>query len=79
MRPSKSLANMSVESLLELRDNISSILRARATDLKKQLSRLTGGEVGNGVRHARPASPKHRSVLSGRKVAPNIAARKIRS
>ena len=46
-RPSN-LSSMSVEALLKLRDDIGATLSRKADELKGQLSRLTGGEVGSG-------------------------------
>ncbi len=68
----KSFSKMSLEALIELRDNITSTLSARATDLQKQLSRLTAGAEGNGVRLGRPSG----SALKGRKVAPKYRSKK---
>jgi DNA-binding protein H-NS len=68
---------MSLEALIELHDNVTSTLGARAADLQKQLSRLTGGtDVGNGVRRGRPPGRKRGSVLKGRKVAPKYRSKK---
>ena len=55
------LAAMSIEALLQLRDKVSATLSGKVGDLKRQLARLGGTEVGNG-RRARS--------LKGRKVAP---------
>ena len=70
----KNLAKMSIETLVELRDSISDALSAKAAGLRKQLSALTGTDVGNGVRRGRPAG--RRSSLKGRKVAPKYRSRK---
>src|SRR5215469_12034652 len=56
----RSLASMSVEALLKLRDDIGSVLSERADELRSQLSRLGGG---NGRR-------RRVSAMKGRKVAP---------
>ena len=40
------LASMSVDALLQLRDDIGKALSHRAAQLKDQLSRLGGGEGG---------------------------------
>lgn len=56
-----SLASMSVDALMKLRDDIGSALSRRAGELQKQLSKL-GGEIGYGKR-GRGKS------LKGRKVA----------
>ena len=44
--PRANLGSMSVEALLELRDEIGKVLSQRAVQLQSQLSRL-GGEIGN--------------------------------
>jgi DNA-binding protein H-NS len=68
-RPSK-LSLMSVESLIELRDDVSAMLSKKADDLQRQLARLTGGnELGNGRKAMRASSGNARG-LKGRKVAP---------
>jgi DNA-binding protein H-NS len=61
-RPSN-LSLMSVDALLKLRDDIGVVLSRKVDDLKGQLSRLTGGEIGNGRR-------KQGRATKGRKVAP---------
>jgi DNA-binding protein H-NS len=70
----KSLANMSLEALVDLRDSIGATLSKRAADLQKQLSRLTGTDVGNGVKRGRP----RKSSLKGRKVAAKYRSKKNR-
>jgi DNA-binding protein H-NS len=52
------LGSMSVEALLNLRDEIGKVLSQRAIQLQSQLSRL-GGEIGN---------QSGRSSMKGRKV-----------
>ena len=72
----KSLTTMSIEALLELRDSIGTTLSERTADLQKQLARVTGADVGNGVKRGRkPGRPKG-SKLRGRKVAPKYRSRK---
>ena len=56
-----SLANMSVDSLLKLRDDVGAALSRRAKELESQLSRL-GGEIGS-------RGKTRKSSLKGRKVA----------
>lgn len=74
-RPSK-LSLMSVESLIELRDDVSAMLSKKADELQRQLARLTGGnEIGNGRKAMRASSGNARS-LKGRKVAPKYRDRK---
>jgi hypothetical protein len=55
-----SLANMSVESLLQLRTDVTVALRRKAKELTRQLSRL-GDEIG-------PKRKQWGSSLKGRKV-----------
>jgi len=62
----KSLASLSIEALLKLRDDIGTALAKRAGDMKQQLARLSGGtDVGDGRRGRRKSGP-----LKGRKIAP---------
>jgi DNA-binding protein H-NS len=68
----KSLTKMSIEALLELRESIGTTLSERASDLQKQLARLTGTDVGNGVKRGRP----RKSSLKGRKVAAKYRSKK---
>jgi DNA-binding protein H-NS len=74
----KNIAKMSLDSLVELRDAITSAIRERGTELQKQLLRIAGAtEGGNGgVRRGRPAGRKRGSALKGRKVAPKYRSRK---
>ena len=44
MAKNSSLASMSVQSLLRMRDDIADVLSRKADDLKSQLSALTGGK-----------------------------------
>jgi DNA-binding protein H-NS len=60
MARTPSLASMSVDALLKLRDDVGKVLSEKAGQLRDQLSRL-GGEVGNGRRGRGP--------MRGRKVA----------
>ena len=55
------LTKMSVNALLELRDDIGNVLSRRAKELESQLSRL-GGEIGSRTK-------TRRSSLKGRKAA----------
>jgi DNA-binding protein H-NS len=61
MARTPNLSSMSVEALLQLRDDVGKVLAQKATQLEEQLSML-GGEVGNGRRG-------RRSAMKGRKVA----------
>jgi DNA-binding protein H-NS len=56
---------MSVDALLKLRNDVGAALSKKVGDLKRQLSALTGTDVGNGRKRGRkPGS------LKGRKVQP---------
>jgi DNA-binding protein H-NS len=59
--PKMNVASMSVDALLELREEIGKVLSRKANELKDQLSRL-GGEIGSRNRN-------RGSSLKGRKVA----------
>jgi DNA-binding protein H-NS len=61
MARTPSLVSMSVEQLLELRDDLGRVLSQKAVQLEKQLSML-GAEVSTGRRG-------RRSAMKGRKVA----------
>jgi DNA-binding protein H-NS len=60
---SQSLASMSVDALLKMRDDIGRVLSQKAEDLKQQLSRLGGGGGGGPGRGRRK-----RGSVKGRKV-----------
>ena len=48
MQPKRSsLTTLSNEALCKLRDEIATLLKSRAEDLKRELDRLTGGAVDN--------------------------------
>jgi DNA-binding protein H-NS len=72
----KSLAKLSLEALIELRDTITSTLSGQAAELQKRLAKLTGTDVGNGVRRGRPPGRKRGSALKGRKVAAKYRSKK---
>lgn len=57
----KSIASMSVEALIELRDQITNVLSTRASELRRQLARLGGAD--------RPVRRKGRSPAKRGKVA----------
>jgi DNA-binding protein H-NS len=61
MARTPSLASMSVEALLKLRDEVGKVLSQKAAQLEEQLSML-GGDVGT-------AGRGRRSAMKGRKVA----------
>ena len=71
------LASMSVEALLQLRDNVERILSRKADELQQQLATLgDGGWIALGKKMAgRPRG----SSLKGRKVAPKYRNPKNRS
>jgi DNA-binding protein H-NS len=70
MAKNSSLASMSVQSLLKMRDDIAKVLSRKADDLKVQLSALTGGKKKVG----RPAGTKRRKKMA--KVAPQFRSKK---
>lgn len=73
----KSLAKMPIESLIELRDEVHSVLSQRAAELQRQLSRLGGGTGGgNEIRLKAAHGRKRGSSLKGRKVAAKYRSRK---
>lgn len=65
-----SYASMTMDALFSLRDEIASAIETRATDLRKQLERLTGTTPKRG----RPASRK--SKMAGPKVAAQFRSKK---
>jgi DNA-binding protein H-NS len=73
----KSYATMSIEALVKLRDDVTEALSSRASELRRQLSSLTGGDgVGNGrTRGRKPGRPKG-SKLNGRTVAAKYRSKK---
>ena len=71
----KSLAKMSLEALIELRDSVTAAISDQAEGLRKQLASLTGDAGGNGRRRGR-ASRRSGSKLKGRKVAPKYRSKK---
>ena len=75
-RPSK-LASMSVEALLQLRDDIGSVLSRKAGQLQTQLAAL---DDGGWISSAKKAVGRPRgSKMKGRKVAPKYRNPKNRS
>jgi DNA-binding protein H-NS len=70
----KSLAKMSLDALIDLRDSVTAAISDQAESLRAQLASLTGGggSVESGKRRGRP--PKG-SKLKGRKVAPKYRDR----
>jgi len=52
----KSYASMSVDALFKLRDEISEVLSSRATDLQRQLAKLTG------LQEKRPAKKRRKKM-----------------
>jgi DNA-binding protein H-NS len=72
----RSLAKLSLDALIELRDTITSTLSGQAAAMQKRLASLTGTDVGNGVRRGRPPGRKRGSSLKGRKVAAKYRSKK---
>jgi DNA-binding protein H-NS len=67
-RKSKSYAEMSIEALFKLRDEVTDVLASRASELQAQLAKLTGTTAKRG----RPAGRKSK----GKKVAPQFRSKK---
>jgi DNA-binding protein H-NS len=63
-----SLASLSIDALLKLRDDIGDLLSKQGVEMQKQLARLTGSE-GRASRVGRTGRGR-KSKLKGRKVAP---------
>jgi DNA-binding protein H-NS len=73
----RSLAKMSIEALIDLRDSITATLSTQAAELQKQLSRLTGGGDGaTATRRGRKPGRPRGSALKGRKVPAKYRSRK---
>ncbi len=65
----KSLASLSIEALLKLRDDVGAALARRASEMKQQLARL--GMAGGGAKAANGRRGRRRGgSLKGRKIAP---------
>ena len=62
-----SLASMSIDALVKLKDSVAEALTNRATQLRKQLMQLNGaGKARNGrKRVGRKATPKYRDPKTG--------------
>lgn len=72
----KSYAKMSLEALIELRDDVMAAISEQADSLRAQLARLGGGDsIGHGKRRGRPPGLKG-SKLKGRKVAAKYRSKK---
>jgi DNA-binding protein H-NS len=72
----RSLAKMSIEALIDLRDSITATLSEQAAELQKQLSRLTGTQTGTGAKRGRKPGRPRGSALKGRKVPAKYRSRK---
>jgi DNA-binding protein H-NS len=74
----RSLAKMSLEALIDLRDSITATLSEQAAELQKQLSRLTGSHsaAAPAKRGRKPGRPARGSALKGRKVPAKFRSRK---
>jgi DNA-binding protein H-NS len=84
------LLGMSVDELLKLRDRIGEVLGAKATDLKRQLSRLAPGILSEkpaggrrGPKKGHRVAPKYRSpngeTWSGRGLRPRWLTAAVKS
>ena len=62
MARKSNIASMSVEALFKLRDDVSAVLATRASELRQQLAKLTGGDTGSGKRRGRPPGRKGKKV-----------------
>src|SRR5689334_3077154 len=71
----KSLAKMSLEALIELRDSVTAAIGDQAESLRKQLASLTGGG-GSTASTPRPRGRKRGSAHNGRKVATKYSSKK---
>jgi DNA-binding protein H-NS len=69
-RKNTSYASMTMDALFNLRDEITGAIESRASDLRKQLARLTGDTPKRG----RPAGAK--SKMAGKKVAAQFRSKK---
>jgi DNA-binding protein H-NS len=67
MARKSNLASMSVEALFKLRDDVAEALSTRARELQQQLSKLTGGEIGNAKRRGRPPGSSRKGRKAARK------------
>ncbi len=76
MARTKSLAALSLESLIDLRNSITSTLSERVAELQRQLSRLTGSGGGTDVRRGRPRGKKRGSALKRRRIAAKYRSKK---
>jgi DNA-binding protein H-NS len=65
MAKSKSLAAMSVDALLKLRDDVGATLSKKMGELQRQLASMTGKTASKGPKRGRKTH-----TLKGRKVAP---------
>jgi DNA-binding protein H-NS len=72
----KSLAKMSLDALIELRDSITATLSTQAAELQRQLSRLSGTDDSGGARRGRKPGRPRGSALKGRKVPAKYRSRK---
>jgi DNA-binding protein H-NS len=61
----RSLASMSLDTLINLRDDVTEAISNQAAALRAQLASLTG----SAPRRGRPKGPGRKSKLAGRKVA----------
>jgi DNA-binding protein H-NS len=64
----QNLTAMSVDELLDLREQVSKLLAQKADQLQQQISRLNGSETGGGRRAGRKPAAERGHALKGRKV-----------
>lgn len=70
------LASMSVDALLDLRDQVVAALERKGEELRQQISRFGGADTGSERRgRGRPAGGAAHA-LKGRKVAPKYRSKK---
>jgi DNA-binding protein H-NS len=74
MPKKQNLASLSVDALLDLRDQVAAALSRKGEELRRQISRFTDGEkASTGRRPGRPAGAGH--ALKGRKVPPKYRSK----
>ena len=66
MARSRNLAQLSLDALIQLRDDVTVALSNQAATLRAQLANLAGGAPTRG----RPKGSSRKSKLAGRKIAP---------
>ena len=72
----KSLAKLSLEALVDLRDSITATLGEQAAELQRQLARLTGGSAIKSAERRRRTGRKGGSSPKGRRVPAKYRSKK---